>query len=60
MARRLRNIIQIAVSAGNSEDPDVLYVLANDGTVWRKIISYAMRTEWEEINELPQPFKEES
>ena len=30
-----RAIIQIAVASGTNQAPDVLYALADDGTVWR-------------------------
>ena len=48
-----RRITQIAVSAGDKEIYDLLYALANDGTLWYR----KMREDspWICIESLPQP-----
>lgn len=48
-----RFITQIAVSAGGPEIPDLLYALADDGTLWLR----EMREDspWICIESLPQP-----
>jgi len=48
-----RRITQIAVSAGDKEIYDLLYALANDGTLWYRV----MRDDksWICIESLPQP-----
>ena len=50
-----RRITQIAVSAGDAENYDLLYALANDGTLWYRL----MREDrpWIRIESLPQPQK---
>ena len=48
-----RRITQIAVSAGDKEIYDLLYALANDGTLWYRV----MRDDksWICIESLPHP-----
>lgn len=50
-----RDIIQIAVSAGDNDNPDIIYALANDGTVWKRVIhTYKAANMWEVIEPIPQ------
>lgn len=48
-----RYITQIAVSSGDEEIPDLLYALANDGTLWYRVMRG--NKSWIRIESLPQP-----
>jgi hypothetical protein len=32
-----RKVIQLAVSSGGADAPDVLFVLCDDGSIWRRV-----------------------
>lgn len=50
-AENRRKVIQIAVTANHSGN-DILYALANDGTLWR-IAPQLIDSDWRRIKDIP-------
>lgn len=50
METKKRKVVQIVAAFDNECDREILYALADDGTMWRRLDW----REWEEIKNIPQ------
>jgi len=52
--KKARKVVQIATSSVPDE-PDILYALCNDGTIWSLNLGARTENHWQRAKDIPQP-----